>query len=71
MPDRLICLCNFVEEKEISLLLKKGVSTTAEVQELSKAGTSCGKCLPVIDEMVEKHNKTKPKLQQGKLKLGF
>lgn len=71
MAERLVCLCNFVDEKEISLLLQKGAGSTAEIQDLTRAGTSCGRCLPVIDDLVEKHNKAKPKPLQGKLELGF
>ncbi len=71
MAKRLVCLCNFVDEKEIVSLLKKGVESTAEIQSLTGAGTSCGRCLPVIDELVERYNKFKPKPRQGKLDLGF
>lgn len=71
MANRLICLCNFVDEKEIKSLLKKGANSTADIQRLSRAGTSCGRCLPEIDAIVEVHNKKKPKDQQGKLELGL
>ncbi len=71
MSKRLVCLCNFVEEKEIIAFIKKGAQTTVDIQGLSRAGTSCGRCLPEIDALVEKHTKQKPKNQQGKLELGF
>ena len=71
MAMRLICLCNFVDEKEIQSLLKKGANCTADIQRLSKAGTSCGRCLPEIDYMVDTFKKKKPKDQQGKLELGL
>ena len=71
MANRLVCLCNFVDEKEIRSLLKKGANSTTDIQRLSRAGTSCGRCLPEIDQMVEEHKKKKPKNQQGKLELGI
>lgn len=71
MANRLVCLCNFVDEKEIVSLLKKGANSTSDIQRLSCAGTSCGRCLPEIDEIVERYNKKKPKDQQGKLELGL
>lgn len=71
MVNRLVCLCNFVDEKEILTLLKKGAETTAEIQSLSRAGTSCGRCLPIIDDLVAEHKKKKPKDQQGKLEFGL
>ena len=70
MGKRIVCLCNFVDEKEITSLLKRGAVSTADIQNMSRAGTSCGRCLPEIDAMVEKHLKKKPKDQQGKLELG-
>lgn len=71
MVNRLVCLCNFVDEKEILTLLKKGAESTAEIQSLTCAGTSCGRCLPIIDDLVAKHKNRKPKNQQGKLELGL
>ena len=71
MANRLVCLCNFVDEKEIKSLLKRGAVSTADIQTMSRAGTSCGRCLPEIDYLVEKHLKKKPKDQQGKLELGL
>ncbi len=71
MTNRLVCLCNFVDEKEIRTLLEKGAASTSDIQSLSRAGTSCGRCLPEIDQLVEEHKKKKPKDQQGKLELGL
>lgn len=71
MSNRLICLCNFVDEKEIKALLKKGANSTKEIQHLTRAGTSCGRCLPLIDELVNLSLKEKTQDQQKKLNLGF
>ena len=70
MPNRLICICNLVDEREIKSLLDKGATSTKDIQFLTRAGTSCGRCLPLIDELVESHRKTKPKEQQGSLNFG-
>ena len=70
MSNRLICICNFVDEKEIKTLLNKGAVSVRDIQDLTRAGTSCGRCLPLIDELVELHKKTKPKEQQEKLDFG-
>lgn len=71
MGNRLVCMCNFIDEKEILSLLKKGAQTTADIQRLTRGGTSCGRCLPEIDAIVEEYNKKKPKPQQGSLELGI
>jgi len=68
---KLVCLCNLVDEKEIISFLKKGANSTGEIQQLTRAGTSCGKCLPIIDGIVERYKKEKPKDQQKKLDFGL
>ncbi len=60
-----------MDEKEIKSLLQKGAKSTKEIQFLTRAGTSCGRCLPLIDELVDSFKKTKPKDQQNKLDFGF
>lgn len=71
MSNRLICICNFVDEKEIKLLLNKGAVSTKDIQHLTRAGTSCGRCLPLIDELVTLHKNQKPKVPQSKLDFEF
>ena len=71
MARNLVCLCNFIDEKEIVAALKKGAVSTKEIQTITGAGTSCGRCIPEIDQMVEKWEKEKPKEQQKKLNFGF
>lgn len=71
MSKRLICICNFVTEKEIISFFKKGAKSTSDIQYLSRAGTSCGRCLPEIDEIVKNFTKEKPEDWQKKLDFGF
>jgi bacterioferritin-associated ferredoxin len=71
MSKRLVCLCNLVDEGEIVSCLKKGANTTSDIQYLTLAGTSCGRCLPVIDEIVSSYHKDKPTGQQGVLDFGL
>jgi len=71
MSNRLICICNFVDEKEIKLLLNKGAVSTKDIQHLTCGGTSCGRCLPLIDELVTLNKNQKPKVPQSKLDFEF
>lgn len=71
MANRLVCMCNFVDESEIIKLLEKGADSTSQIQSLTRAGTSCGRCLPEIDGLVADHKNTKPGSKQGKLRLGL
>jgi nitrite reductase (NADH) large subunit len=70
MSNRLVCLCNLVDENEILSLLKKGANSTSDIQQITRAGTSCGKCLPVIDDLVREFQDKRPKVQQKKLDFG-
>ncbi len=69
MGNRLVCMCNFVTEDEIISVLKKGGVSTEKIQEFTRAGTSCGKCLVAIDQIVNDYLKQKPADPQTKLDL--
>lgn len=60
MGSKLVCLCNFVSEDEIIAVLKKGARSTEEVQEFTRAGTSCGRCLVQIDQIVSEFINNQP-----------
>jgi len=70
MATRLICLCNLVDEKEINSFLKKGAASTEEIQQLTGAGTTCGRCLPEVNQFIKDYYNKKPKDQQKKLDFG-
>jgi bacterioferritin-associated ferredoxin len=53
MKNRLVCICNVVSVKEILTTFKKGAISTSEIQKITRAGTTCGKCLVEIDGLVE------------------
>ena len=67
MNNRLVCICNMISEQEIIQKLKKGAKSTQDIQFATKAGTSCGKCLPTIDRIVDEYLSNHPKDPQQKL----
>lgn len=69
MGKRLICLCNLVYEQEIINALRKGAKTTDEIQKLTRAGTGCGRCLVVIDSLVDEFNANRPIDSQQKFEF--
>ena len=71
MANRLVCLCNLVEDKEINFYLKKDAISAKDIQEITGAGTTCGKCLPEIDQIIDDFKKGKPNNQHEQLKIGF
>ena len=70
MSKRLVCLCNMVTEKEILAALQKGARTTSDIQKMTRAGTSCGRCLPWIDAIVAEYLANLPQDAQQKLNFG-
>ena len=70
MSKRLVCLCNMVTEKEILAALQKGARSTADIQKMTRAGTSCGRCLPWIDAIVAEYLANLPQDAQQKLNFG-
>lgn len=55
MSKRFVCLCNLVTEHEILAVLRKGARSTSDIQKMTRAGTSCGRCLVEIDALVEEY----------------
>jgi bacterioferritin-associated ferredoxin len=67
MSKRLVCICNMVTEKEIQSMFIKGARSTADIQRTTRAGTSCGRCLVLIDALVEEYQANLPNDPQQKL----
>lgn len=67
MGRKLVCNCNVVTEQDILVVLRKGASTTKEIQKFTGAGTSCGRCLTTIDRIVEEFLENQPTSAQQKI----
>jgi len=63
-------MCNMVTEREIYAVLTKGARSTSDVQRMTCAGTSCGRCLVVIDAIVEEFLSQLPNDPQQKINFG-
>lgn len=70
MSKHLVCVCNLVTENEILQVLRKGAQSTADIQRLTRAGTSCGRCLMEIDRIVELFLEQKPEDAQQRINFG-
>ncbi|MBO8442076.1 MAG: NAD(P)/FAD-dependent oxidoreductase [Firmicutes bacterium] len=52
--DDIICGCNNVSKGEIvKAIREQGLTSVDEVGKITRAGTSCGKCKPLIQEILE------------------
>lgn len=47
-----VCHCRAVRERTIREAVRNGAVSSADVAACSGAGTDCGGCLPVIEEIV-------------------
>lgn len=47
------CSCNSVSINEVLDAVKSGADSTDKVGEVTKAGTTCGRCMPLIESIVE------------------
>jgi NAD(P)H-nitrite reductase large subunit len=58
MEDIEICHCNGIMKSEIVKAIKeKHLHTVEEVQEATMAGTTCGGCIPDIEDILDEINK--------------
>jgi len=49
----LVCHCKGLSEREIDHAIRAGAATPCDVARSCGAGSVCGGCLPVIDELLE------------------
>ena len=47
-----ICLCKEVLKEEVEEAAKHGCFTVEDIQQRLDAGTSCGNCIPEIQEII-------------------
>ncbi len=52
MARKLVCVCNFVPEREIRLAIDKGAADLEDIKHYTSAGTSCGRCHPAIENIL-------------------
>ncbi|MBR1376155.1 MAG: (2Fe-2S)-binding protein [Cardiobacteriaceae bacterium] len=52
-----ICICRAISEKKVKESVKEGKKSIKELCNSLGAGNECGKCLPVLAEIVQKEKK--------------
>lgn len=55
MSNKIVCLCNFVSEKEVLKALRKGARSIPDMESLTGAASSCGRCRPALQQMINAH----------------
>lgn len=48
-----VCRCKNVSLKEVVELVNSGTNTVDEIKEKTGAGTVCGRCVPIIENIIE------------------
>lgn len=67
----LICSCNSVSRGEILDAIKKhNASKLAHIQQLCGAGIRCGRCIPIIDDILLQKANDKDS-DNGQLRIDF
>ncbi len=59
-PEDIVCSCNAVSYGRILEAIKSGAKTVEDLQNLTKASTSCGGCMPLLEGILKEHVKVKP-----------
>lgn len=52
MARKLVCVCNFITEKEILATIAEGARDLEDIKLMTGAGTSCGKCHAAINGLL-------------------
>ncbi len=50
-----ICLCKAVTDQEIREAVDNGANTVGQLAESCGAGTGCGRCRPMAQELIDEH----------------
>lgn len=53
-PEAVVCQCNNVTQGELVAALKTDCKTVCDLGERNRAGTVCGSCVPLLEQLVEK-----------------
>lgn len=64
-----VCICNGVTKSEIVRILKKGAINLEEVRKFTLASSSCGRCKPEVEAILDDYLKEKSRPMQQKIKF--
>ena len=53
MKDEVICYCYGITKEEIVEAIKNGATTLEEIQDITGAGTACGRCNSAIENILK------------------
>jgi bacterioferritin-associated ferredoxin len=67
--NRTVCICNGVKKSEIVRILKKGAVNLEEVKKFTLASSSCGRCKPEVEAILEDYLQSKNSSLQRKIEF--
>jgi bacterioferritin-associated ferredoxin len=56
----LVCHCEAVRERAIVKAIRRGATSLADVTAACRAGSQCGGCHPVIEQLLAEHARPSP-----------
>jgi len=52
----IVCHCKGLSDRDIRKAVREGAVSAADVSRLCRAGSDCGGCRPLIDEIIHKES---------------
>jgi len=56
----IVCHCKAITDRDIRKTILEGASTCSDVERLCQAGTECGSCRPLIEQIVGSDGAAQP-----------
>lgn len=50
-----VCICHDVKDTQINTAMVQGITTVQGLQDTLQVGTCCGCCIPMVQDLVDKH----------------
>jgi bacterioferritin-associated ferredoxin len=62
----IVCHCKGLNDRDIGKAVREGAVTSDDVASFCDAGSDCGGCRPVIEEILAKHDPSRHGADPGK-----
>lgn len=55
-----VCFCKGIKDSQIRHAIKRGANTVEELQDTLSVGTQCGKCLSLVQDILDDTQEKQP-----------
>ncbi|ADC89957.1 nitrite and sulphite reductase 4Fe-4S region [Thermocrinis albus DSM 14484] len=64
LVGKTVCNCNAVSYEDILNAIKLGAKSLEDIQRMTRASTSCGSCIPLVENILQQHVKIQRKVNR-------